>query len=546
MFGAAGSGSEDRRARALGELAGRHGLDPSHPRAWPALRRLRERASEETSKAVAESLAASLPDGGREGGERAFRVWLNSHLSPRSRQDGFKQRSARVREAISRALIFPSSREAKTRPETEPASADAEGDRRAPRQIYARWTRGRRLLPKRSDAPLYGRIGAGLALLLSVLSIFLDASIREPLQPGFGIFLLHLAAWGGLVAHVRACRQQTRAAGISPKTLLVPTLLLLFPIPFVPLLGLFLYSRAIPTAAEETVVRCLRQSAASADRLSRWRVLKEILRRSPPRQKGPAPARDLRDLGAFERRLLWLCNIKSAALFFDGAALAWLLHGAVERHAFVRTGIDFAALAATFTGAGGLLIAAIRSWQHSPGERPGLLAPSAFGLYLGATQLAFAAGLSIGGPLRQGDGRLVGGILALAGTCGGLISVTRIVADAFRKGKERTRSAILWSLLFGYAGIAGLSMTREAGSRETHLVLLQICVAILPWAVPLVALRQFLDALLRPYAPRDMLSPKRPAQVRRSLAIRLLSVALPLGGLLVPAWSRLCTVAPRD
>ncbi len=134
VFGA-GDLKDESWARDLGELAGRHGLDPSHPKAWPALRRLRAVASGETSKALAESLAGSLLEGGKEGGERAFRVWLNSHLFSRIGQDERKKRSAQVREEISKALVFPSVRESKTQGESDVAPAEALLEEEVPQRI---------------------------------------------------------------------------------------------------------------------------------------------------------------------------------------------------------------------------------------------------------------------------------------------------------------------------------------------------------------------------------------------------------------------------
>ena len=365
----AGSLKDEDWARALGELAGRHGLEPSHPRTWPALRRLRTVANPETSKALAESLADSLPAGGREGGERAFRVWLNSHLSSRTRQDERRKRAVQVRAAIFRALVFPSSRESKTQGEPDLVPAEPEGYRRAAERIYETWTRGRPQMPKRSGSALPGRIGLSLSLVLSLVTIPLDVPVNLHVE----VLLLHLAAWSGALAHALAGARQTRAAGVSLKVLLVPSLLLLIPVPLVPLLGLFLYSLAIPTTAAATLVHALDRSAESMDRLPRWQILQETLRRSG--RKGPVPPRDPRDPDAIERRLAWLANLKSAVLVFDGAALVWLVSAATDGRA---AGLGIVAFICSVLGAGGLVTAAFRRRPRERSSRGSwLLLPSA-------------------------------------------------------------------------------------------------------------------------------------------------------------------------
>jgi hypothetical protein len=92
-------------ARLLGELVIRGDLDPADPRAWPTLRRLRRMADEGTLAALAETTAQALA-GGRETGERVFRLWLNAYLAPHRERPlaGARARSEQVRAAIGRAL----------------------------------------------------------------------------------------------------------------------------------------------------------------------------------------------------------------------------------------------------------------------------------------------------------------------------------------------------------------------------------------------------------------------------------------------------------
>ena len=93
-------------AATFAELVARYGLDPSHPGAWPLLRRLRQLDERHGTRLVAAAAAQALALGGTRAGERMVVLWLNAFLAPRpSRtEEAWRERSERVRTAIAGAL----------------------------------------------------------------------------------------------------------------------------------------------------------------------------------------------------------------------------------------------------------------------------------------------------------------------------------------------------------------------------------------------------------------------------------------------------------
>jgi hypothetical protein len=102
-------GHGERKRKALLELIASDQADPLDP-LWSALRRRLWAESQETRddllKAIAEELVHALAAGGRRGGERALRWWLQVFFSPVPGEErpGWQGRSALVQKAIKRSL----------------------------------------------------------------------------------------------------------------------------------------------------------------------------------------------------------------------------------------------------------------------------------------------------------------------------------------------------------------------------------------------------------------------------------------------------------
>ncbi|HLX08685.1 MAG TPA: hypothetical protein VKY89_12570 [Thermoanaerobaculia bacterium] len=114
----------------LAELVARHGLEPSHPRAWPLLRRLRQLDEHHGTRLLAEAVAQALALGGRQAGERMVVLWLNAFLAPRPgrNEEAWHERSAKMRAAIAGALslgVAPPADLLTDTPPAPPSRADA-------------------------------------------------------------------------------------------------------------------------------------------------------------------------------------------------------------------------------------------------------------------------------------------------------------------------------------------------------------------------------------------------------------------------------------
>jgi hypothetical protein len=343
-----------------------------------------------------------------------------------------------------------------------------------------------------------------------------------------------------------AAARPSRAVQVTPAMLLVPASLTLVPVPFVPFLGYVLYAFAVPRMAERSLIRALLESRRSTARLPRWLELQDALRRARrleprrwlPRPRLPDPVRELEDT---RRYLLWTYAIKSAVLVFDGAAVSWLMFWATARFNFHRgvvpTVISVIAGVSLALGGIGLLLMLVRTLQNRVRAegRLSFLDRHPAHRYLAASQLAFATGLFLGGPLFAGDGRGVGDVVALAALCGTVVSFPRLFLSAPGED-DRTIAHAGWTVLFVVLALSGFGWATGHESTTAMLWLFQVCLVFFPLSVPLFIFRQLLPRLLRPFGLRDILAPEWSPSLRRSLRFLTVTALLPLGGLAVPAW----------
>lgn len=519
--------------RALTERVAQHGLDPSDPPAWSLLRRLRAAAQPEALPVLANAVLGSLTRG-RERGEEAFRVWLNGFLAPRAESNGEALAQAgRVREALQKALrLRPAGREPQTPGQTTEAPPPSEPDRSVWIEVARLWSQARRQGRWEKRRLQTGDVGLRASLVSVLLLVFLEAGPRSGWLHLSVAGLLHLTAAGGLVLHTRSIARRMRAQADTPAHLFWPSLLTLFPIPFVPFLGFGMYAFALPSFSERTLIRVLAELQSSAARLPRWLELEDIIeeldRARPWWKRFRRRARERpREEGDTALRLGWLYAIKSAASFFDGTALAWLLSRAqVPGKLLLAAAGIFCAL-----GGLGLLLMLIRSLQQTVRAegRLSFLDRHPVHRFLTASQLAFAAGLLSGRALFEDDGLFLGGVLTLGALCGLAAALPRMFLDSPRAPRRFSLKMALWSLFFAWIAMMGRS-------GDEYLWLLGACTAFMVPMLPLFILRQLLADLLKPFGLRDIVNPKRSRPLRRALLFLTVTALLPLGGLAVPAW----------
>lgn len=417
----------------------------------------------------------------------------------------------------------------------EPLSLEAPGISRLSRlrSLCDRWSR-----------TFVRELSAGLHVVTNLL-VLLWISWTVPGRAWGTIafsLLLHAAAASGLVLHALAVARTTGPGRVPLARLLVPASLTLFMVPMVPFLGLILYLFAIPRAPEISLLRTLQQNRSSTARLPRWLELRDILRRARRSwRSGPLVSDKAWELSDTDLSLYWTYVIKAISLGADGATLSWLAFWATEGVASERgaaqaliTGIASTSLSLGGAGLVLMLLLALRQRARAEG-RLGFLDRHPVHRFLAASQISLATGLFLGGLLFEGDGRRVGTVVALAAACGVAVALPRFLLNAPGKD-DRATISVGWTISLAILGGSGFEWANGHESADAMLWLLRVCLAFLPWAIPLLLLRRFLLHLLRPFSLRDLLNPAFSRPLRRSLLFLTATAVLPLGGLAVPAW----------
>jgi len=417
----------------------------------------------------------------------------------------------------------------------EPLSLEVPGSPRLPRlrSLSDRWSR-----------KLVRESGAGFYVVTNLL-VLLWISWTVPGRAwgtiAFSV-LLHAAAASGLLLHALAVARTTGPGRVPLARLLLPASLTLFMVPMVPFLGIVLYLFAIPRAPELSLLRTLWQNRSSTARLPRWLELRDTLRRARRSwRSGPPVPEKAWELSDTDRSLYWTYVLKSVSLVADGATLSWLAFwataGAASERGTAQAMINGVAGASLVLGGAGLLLAlllALRNRMRAEG-RLRFLDRHPVHRYLVASQISLTTGLFLGGPLFEGDGRRVGTVVALAAACGVAVALPRFLLTTPGKD-DRATISIGWTVFLAIFAVSGFEWASGHESADAMLWLFGICLALFPWALPFVILRQFLLHLLRPFSLRDLRNPALSRPLRRSLLFLAVMAVLPLGGLAVPAW----------
>jgi len=362
--------------------------------------------------------------------------------------------------------------------------------------------------------------------------------------------LLHALAAGGLTIHALTAPRQDRADSMSLSQL--PFLLFgtLLPIPLCPLASFFLYSLALFRSSRHSLLQPLLQARGSTSRLPRWLELQEALRRARgslpwwKRLRFSAPDR-VRSSGESDHPLLTLYSVKSAALVFDAAAVAWLAcwltEGSPTRRLMTKGLIGTVAGLSWLAGVFGLLLMLVRAIQQRfrVEGRLSFLDRHPLHRYLAASLITFAAGLVLGIPLYEKNAVKLGSTLSTMALYGVVASMPRSFFPAPSE-RKRSETALVWMLVFCLVGLVGLSPWFNQALlyffAHFYIPVFEACITVIPFFACIIVPLRYLGMLLRPFNPDDTWNPTWSCPLRHTLRFMTVTAALPLGGLAVPAW----------
>jgi hypothetical protein len=412
-------------------------------------------------------------------------------------------------------------------------------DARGPYRLRWRWERINRL-----PALIW-------LLLVNLAVLFIAGSGLESATNGGhrallgASVVLHLIFCALALAHFAA--RSARLPLLRRVPLLASCACWLVPLPFAPignLVAAFALGVEV-TRSEEIVYQSLIQRDTAA-RLPLWLTLEDALGRGwsrlPWRQRvwlAPRSAEAALDLGREHGRLLTLYDLRSFALGFDAAALAWGLTWLATRWptwaSSLRQILGLTMLVSIILLAVTLLafFAHIAATWLRVASRLRVVDEHPYASALAKLQLALLAGLWLGAEIHAGNHREAGmGLMYLSAlliTLKGLMLVLRPArrrrrASQHRPSEELTAIVILFVLEF----LGGANLYRDLFS---PLLVLWVAGAPL-WA--LAVGHSFLPWLLRPFSWREVFSPTLPASLRAALVALCLATLLPFGGLAVP------------
>ena len=391
-----------------------------------------------------------------------------------------------------------------------------------------------RLLGDRWLKMLFREWSGGFYLATNMVVLVYIVSGKSWATTWFSV-ILHAAAASaiGLCSHYGIVK-------ISPALRLTAASLALFPVPGIPLLSLVLLARAFPRRTEDTVIRALDEARKSSLRSPRGLELRDAWRRI--RSSGLRNwmfsffdrENQARKRTTTERYIDGLYIIKSAALFFEGAALSWLIDWSTGSSLLVfrliRNVSFWVFLALGGIGLLLMLIHPLRRWFGSK-KKLSFLGRHQVYLYMVIGPLVFVLGLGSYGE----DGQGLGGVLGGFSMIGAAISLLRHVLSILGR-RARSDSNLGWFAFFAVLIFIGFQMDNGHKWTEAVLQVFEICTVIVPCAVPVFTLCLLLSALLQPFGAGDILDPAWPRPLRRTLLFLTVTALLPLGGLAVPAW----------
>jgi|GEM_PF-1179910 len=239
-----------------------------------------------------------------------------------------------------------------------------------------------------------------------------------------------------------------------------------------------------------------------------------------------------------ERLLRWLHTLKSVALVFEGAALYWLVAWSSRGVlGWVISGSAVGLCLVSLVLAGiGLLLFLTRPFQRWFREKVSwrfLFQYSAHRCLITAP-LAFLTGLRLGFALHRDNSGMFWECVVAISLARVVIVLPRVFRSMFKPSHLSDGVGIYF--LFIAITVLGILTVNEHVWTGAVLWLFGLCTIALPLAVTLFVLRELLDALLRPFRPRDILDPAWSRPLRRTLFFLMITAVLPLGGLAVPAW----------
>jgi hypothetical protein len=355
--------------------------------------------------------------------------------------------------------------------------------------------------------------------------------------------LLHLIAYVCVARYSRFEIQSTVVKGWRRVLLLASPFLSLLAIPGT----IFGFAALLfVNPSRSTLTGQAHDSRSSAARVPVWRKLQEGVReqwQGKPwfRQWHRPFGLENPDRGArADEQAVRVYRWKTLTLVLEGGALLKilmalalrapnlhpLLNSAVRYVMFISASLAVLGLAIQVVGFSARLLR-IQNFADSLSRHP-------YGRYLLLTQIAFLAGIEEEFLLSQRQITQFGTLLTLGSIlCVTLLGVMMILSP-FLKLNRRTLS--VWSALFFTLSALGAVVTALGKTRtETSLATYELLTALTPlWSLSLfLALGGW---LLRPFSWRHVFDPRLPRRLRATLALLLLTAALPLGGLTIPFW----------
>jgi hypothetical protein len=371
---------------------------------------------------------------------------------------------------------------------------------------------------------IVGQIGLWVALLSGLMTAPSLSPGRRAVLQGVSIGFRILACAGGIQYGLLRARQ-IRAGRLRLFVLRWAPLCFLFGF-LAWILGLLPWLAALNEERETLVSRCwLRKSSSSSQALrARWGA------RPSPLATTAWNSEILLARFAFYR-------LKLLALFFDAAALAWLLcrrgHPLLALHGFpFRRFVPCLMLAALGLLTDGILLSRrVFGWFRLD-DRHSL----PYGRFIAFPQLVLAAGALFGSLLALRMETVAGNLLVVIGM-GGLFSTLLFTSASYLidLSNRQTFITLSWFLLFAEVVVVGGLM--HAVPEVCGLFLAGFKAAMI--LAPVWNLALFLGpggALLHPFRPRHVCDRRLPIRLRATLAATCVTAALPLGAIAIPFW----------
>lgn len=224
-------------------------------------------------------------------------------------------------------------------------------------------------------------------------------------------------------------------------------------------------------------------------------------------------------------------RLKLLALFFDAAALAWLLDrlGHPLLLWWLVPCLMLAALGLLVEGV--LLIIRTFHWMELQ-DRHSL----PYGRWITFPQLVLAVGCLFGSLLAQGAVVPAGGLLFVIGMSA-ILSTVLFTSGGFllNFSNQQTFVTLSWMLLFLELLVVGGSMSALPEHATPFLTFFKAAIILTPvWGCALAC--SLGRALSHPFRPGYTFGPRLPGRFRVALAVVCATAALPLGAIAIPFW----------